>query len=84
MRSNSKWCRSLGRRLGWVEAPKFVINAMESIQSSTILCPDTLHQMALTKFINDSIEDDTLTGKAGFDHSKELKYPESDTAAHSF
>ena len=34
---------------------------MESIQSSTILCPDTLHQMALTKFINDSIEDDTLT-----------------------
>jgi aspartate/methionine/tyrosine aminotransferase len=34
---------------------------MESIQSSTILCPDTLHQMALTKFINDSIEDNTLT-----------------------
>ena len=61
LRSNSKWCRGLGRRLGWVEAPKFVINAMESIQSSTILCPDTLHQMALTKFINDSIEDDTLT-----------------------
>jgi len=61
LRSNSKWCRSLGRRLGWIEAPKFVINAMESIQSSTILCPDTLHQMALTKFINDSIEDDTLT-----------------------
>ena len=61
LRSNSKWCRGLGRRLGWIEAPKFVINAMESIQSSTILCPDTLHQMALTKFINDSIEDNTLT-----------------------
>ena len=61
LRSNSKWCRSLGRRLGWIEAPKFVINAMESIQSSTILCPDTLHQMALTKFINDSIENNMLT-----------------------
>jgi aminotransferase len=61
LRSNSKWCRGLGRRLGWIEAPKFVINAMESIQSSTILCPDTLHQMALTKFINDSIENNILT-----------------------
>ena len=61
LRSNSKWCRGLGRRLGWIEAPKFVINAMESIQSSTILCPDTLHQMALTKFINDSIENNMLT-----------------------
>jgi aspartate/methionine/tyrosine aminotransferase len=61
LRSNSKWCRGLGRRLGWVEAPKFVINAMESIQSSTILCPDTLHQMALTKFINESIDNNILT-----------------------
>tara|TARA_B100001123_G_C14623383_1_gene754723 strand:- start:67 stop:483 length:417 start_codon:yes stop_codon:yes gene_type:complete len=34
---------------------------MESIQSSTILCPDTLHQMALTKFINDSIDNNILT-----------------------
>jgi aspartate/methionine/tyrosine aminotransferase len=33
---------------------------MESIQSSTILCPDTLHQIALTKFINDSIDNNTL------------------------
>lgn len=60
LRSNSKWCRSLGRRIGWVEAPEFVVKAMESIQNSTILCPDKLHQMALTKFINDSIEDNTL------------------------
>ena len=60
LRSNSKWCRGLGRRLGWIEAPKFVIDAMELIQSSSILCPDTLHQMALTKFINDSIENDVL------------------------
>ena len=60
MRSNSKWCRGLGRRLGWVEAPQFVIEAMDSIQNSTILCPDMLHQMALTKYINMSIKDNTL------------------------
>jgi len=60
IRSNSKWCRGLGRRLGWIEAPEFVIEAMESIQNSTSLCPDTLHQMAFTKFINKSIENNTL------------------------
>jgi len=60
LRSNSKWCRGLGRRLGWVEAPQFVIEAMDSIQNSTILCPDMLHQMALTKYINMSIKDNTL------------------------
>jgi len=60
IRSNSKWCRSLGRRIGWIEAPEFVVEGMESIQSSTLLCPDTLHQMALTKFINESIENNIL------------------------
>ena len=60
LRTNSKWCKSLGRRIGWAEAPEFVVEAMESIQNSTILCPDKLHQMALTKFINDSIEDNSL------------------------
>lgn len=60
LRSNSKWCRSLGRRLGWLEAPEFIVEAMESIQSSSVLCPDTLHQMAFTKFINDSIENGSL------------------------
>jgi len=60
LRSNSKWCRSLGRRIGWIESPEFVIESMESIQNSTILCPDQLHQMAMTKFINDSIDDNSL------------------------
>ena len=60
LRSNSKWCRGLGRRLGWVEAPEFLVKYMESIQTSSVLCPDTMHQMALTKFINDSIESNTL------------------------
>ena len=61
LRSNSKWCRGLGRRLGWIEAPEFVIEAMESIQNSTILCPDMLHQMAMTKYITESIANGTLT-----------------------
>ncbi|MHA1747377.1 MAG: pyridoxal phosphate-dependent aminotransferase [Promethearchaeota archaeon] len=60
LRSNSKWCRGLGRRLGWIEAPQFVIESIESIQNSTILCPDMLHQMALTNYINSSIRNKTL------------------------
>ena len=60
LRSNSKWCRGLGRRLGWVEGPEFVIESMESIQNSTILCPDMLHQMAMTSYINAAINNNTL------------------------
>ena len=60
LRTNSKWCRSLGRRIGWIEAPEFVIEAMEDIQSCTILSPDKLHQMAFGKFITTSIEDGSL------------------------
>ena len=58
--SNSKWSRSLGRRLGWVEADEEVINHLESIQSSSILCPDTLHQMALTGYINRAVDENKL------------------------
>ena len=79
LRSNSKWCRGLGRRLGWIEAPKFVIDAMELIQSSSILCPDTLHQMALTKFINDSIENDVLVDYIS-ETKKMYKYAAKKTA----
>ncbi len=60
LRSNSKWGRGLGRRLGWVEAPAFIIQAMESIQNSTILCPDMLHQMAVTMYIDAAVKNDTL------------------------
>ncbi len=58
--SNSKWCRGLGRRLGWVEAPTRVVEALEAVQSSSILCPDTLHQMALTDYITRGIENDSI------------------------
>jgi len=60
LRSNSKWCRGLGRRLGWVEAPDYVIESMESIQNSTILCPDKLHQMAFTYYTRRAIQENTL------------------------
>jgi aspartate/methionine/tyrosine aminotransferase len=60
IRSNSKWCRGLGRRLGWIEAPKYVIDSFESLQNSTILSPDRLHQMALTDYINSAIADNSL------------------------
>ncbi|HPR32469.1 MAG TPA: pyridoxal phosphate-dependent aminotransferase [Prolixibacteraceae bacterium] len=53
--SNSKWCRGLGRRLGWVEAPTEIVAAFEAVQGASILCPDTLHQMALVDYIHEGI-----------------------------
>jgi len=55
--SNSKWCRGLGRRLGWLEAPKTVVDAFEALQNATILSPDRLHQMAYAEYIQRSMED---------------------------
>lgn len=70
IRTNSKWCRSLGRRIGWVEAHETIIKNIELIQSSTILSPDQLHQMAFEKFIHNSIEDDSL--KIYLENTREL------------
>lgn len=58
--SNSKWCRGLGRRLGWIEAPVEIVEAFETVQSSSILCPDTLHQMALTDYIEQGIAGNSI------------------------
>jgi aspartate aminotransferase len=60
IRSNSKWCRGLGRRLGWIEAPNYVIDSFESLQNSTILSPDRLHQMAFTEYVNSAVADNSL------------------------
>ncbi len=49
--SNSKWDRGLGRRMGWVEANEEIVKAMERAQQVSILCPDSLHQMAFTKYV---------------------------------
>ncbi len=58
--SNSKWARGLGRRMGWIEASEDVIAGMERTQQVTILCPDTLHQMAITRYLNESLRDGSL------------------------
>ncbi len=58
--SNSKWCRGLGRRLGWVEARTDVIDALEIVQQSVVLCPDTLHQMALADYLERALPDGSL------------------------
>ena len=60
LRSNSKWCRGLGRRLGWIEAPAEVAQAMEGMQGSSMLCPDMLHGMALTKYIHAAIANNSI------------------------
>ncbi len=49
--SNSKWDRGLGRRMGWVEANEEIVRAMERAQQVSILCPDTLHQIAFTRYV---------------------------------
>lgn len=58
--SNSKWCRGLGRRLGWVKANKKVIAAMKMVQQTMILCPDSMHQLAMANYLKRSLKDGTL------------------------
>jgi aspartate/methionine/tyrosine aminotransferase len=58
--SNSKWGRGLGRRLGWIQAAPQVIDAIERVQQCSLLCADTLSQMAMTRFVARSIADGSL------------------------
>jgi aspartate/methionine/tyrosine aminotransferase len=58
--SNSKWARGLGRRLGWIEAAPAVVDALERVQQCSILCPDTLSQMTMARYLARSIEDGSL------------------------
>jgi len=58
--SNSKWARGLGRRLGWIEAQAPVIEAIERVQQCSILCPDTLAQMAMAAYLKQAIADGSL------------------------
>jgi aspartate/methionine/tyrosine aminotransferase len=60
LHSNSKWARGLGRRLGWVEATEHVIDGMERIQQCSILCPDSLHQMAMKAYMQKALADGSL------------------------
>jgi aspartate/methionine/tyrosine aminotransferase len=58
--SNSKWGRGLGRRLGWLTAAPAVIDAIERVQQCTLLCADTLSQMAMTRYLSRAIPDGSL------------------------
>jgi aminotransferase len=58
--SNSKWARGLGRRLGWIEADPSVVDAIERVQQCSILCPDTLSQMTMAKYLKAAIADGSL------------------------
>ncbi|HXG90423.1 MAG TPA: pyridoxal phosphate-dependent aminotransferase [Vicinamibacterales bacterium] len=58
--SNSKWGRGLGRRLGWLTAATPVIDAIERVQQCSLLCPDTLAQMAMARYLSRAIDDGSL------------------------
>jgi aspartate/methionine/tyrosine aminotransferase len=58
--SNSKWARGLGRRLGWIEADTDVVDAIERVQQCSILCPDTLTQMATARYLTSAIPSGAL------------------------
>ena len=58
--SNSKWARGLGRRLGWIEAAPTVVDAVERVQQCSILCPDTLEQMAMARYLKVAIPSGSL------------------------
>ena len=58
--SNSKWGRSLGRRLGWIIAAPEVVDAVERVQQCSLLCPDTLSQLAMAKFVAVAVADGSL------------------------
>lgn len=60
LHSNSKWCRGLGRRLGWAVARPEIIEALALVQQSVILCPDTLHQEALARYLDLALDDGSL------------------------
>jgi len=70
LHSNSKWCRGLGRRLGWLEADASVVEALEIVQQSTALCPDSVHQHALAAYLEKSLADGSLV--TYLDESREL------------
>ena len=58
--SNSKWARGLGRRLGWIEAHASVVEAIERVQQCSILCPDTLSQMTMARYLQSAIPSGSL------------------------
>lgn len=60
LHSNSKWLSSLGRRLGWVEAEPYIISALEKLNESTLLSPDTMHSITTAQFLEKTLADNSL------------------------
>jgi len=58
--SNSKWGRGLGRRLGWIEATPAVIEGLERVQQYSMLCPDTLSQLTMARYVERALADGSL------------------------
>jgi aspartate/methionine/tyrosine aminotransferase len=58
--SNSKWGRGLGRRLGWLIASPDVVDAVERVQQASLLCPDTLSQHAMSRYVTRALADGSL------------------------
>ena len=58
--SNSKWGRGLGRRLGWLTSTPAVVEAVERVQQCSLLCPDTLSQMTMARYLSTAIADGSL------------------------
>ena len=46
--------------LGWIEAHPSVVEAVERVQQCSILCPDTLSQMTMAKYLKAAIADGSL------------------------
>jgi aspartate/methionine/tyrosine aminotransferase len=77
LNSNSKWLSSLGRRLGWIEADKKIIQGLEKLNESVLLSPDTMHSMATAKFLEKSLSDKSL--KTFIDETRTLYEKTADT-----
>ncbi|MFP4169845.1 MAG: pyridoxal phosphate-dependent aminotransferase [Methanomassiliicoccales archaeon] len=58
--SNSKWARGLGRRMGWIMASEKVVEALTQLLNYSLLCGDNLHQMAMARFLDTTLEDGSL------------------------
>jgi aspartate/methionine/tyrosine aminotransferase len=58
--SASKFFRSLGRRLGWVVGPEKVIAGMETMLTYSLLSADNMHQMAMAKYLEETIDNGNL------------------------
>jgi aspartate/methionine/tyrosine aminotransferase len=50
----------LGRRLGWLTATTSVVEAIERVQQCSLLCPDTLSQMTMARYLAQAIDDGSL------------------------